>query len=129
MRSILASLAAAMAIGLVAVTGVACTGDSEVAQAADDAAIGIETGSMFVTIQNKAGAPLLDLTVEIQTAGAPFTHLVTRLEAGEKQDVSLNSFSSRDGTTFNLRLAKPRAVRVTATDLTSKKYEVRAPWK
>jgi hypothetical protein len=54
---------------------------------------------------------------------------VWRLEAAEKRDIAFSSFSSRDGTTFNLRLARPKVVHVTANDLTQKKYESQAPWK
>jgi hypothetical protein len=128
MRKILVCVAAVMALDIMAAFEVACSRDKETVQAAD-APIGIETSQMFVTIENRAGGPLLDLTIAIQTPGAAFTHLVRRLEAGQKQDVALSSFSSRDGTTFNLRFVRPRGVLVTATDLTSKKYEAQVSWK
>jgi hypothetical protein len=127
MRTILVCLSAVMASGIMA-SQVACSRDNEAVQAADTS-IGIETSPMFVTIENKAGGPLLDVTVAIQTPGPTYTSSVTRLEAGQKQELALSSFSSRDRTTFNLRLMKPRAVHVTATDLASKKYEAQAPWK
>jgi hypothetical protein len=128
MRTVVVCLVAATALNTVALSQIACSRDNEAVQAADTS-IGIETSQMFVTIENRAGAPLLDLTVAIQTPGAAFTHLIARLEAGQKQEVPLNSFSSRDGTSFNLRLSKPRAVRVNATDLTSKKHEAQVSWK
>ena len=130
MRSLLVCLAGVVVFGMVAVSQSACADDKETVQAAD-APVGIETGQMFVTIENRAGTPLLDLTIAIQPpAGAPpFTYLVSRLEGGQKRDVPLSSFSSRDGTTFNLRMVRPRSVRVTATDLVQKKYNVQAPWK
>ena len=127
MRTILVCLSAVMALGITA-SHVACSRDNEAVQAVDTS-IAIETSSMFVTIENKAGGPLLDLTVAIQTPGPTYTSSVTRLEAGQKQELPLSSFSSRDGATFNLRLMKPRAVHVTATDLASKKYEAQASWK
>ena len=108
----------------------ACARDHEVAEAASNAAIGIQTTQLFVTIENKAGTALMDLSAVIQAPGAPpYTHLITRLESGEKRDVPLSDFSSRDGTTFNLRMVRPRTVRVSAVDLTGKKYSVEAPWK
>jgi hypothetical protein len=128
MRRILVCLSAVIALGIMA-SEVACSRDNEAVQAADDSSIGIETSPMFVTIVNKAGGPLVDLTVAIQTPGPTYTSLVTRLEAGQKQELALSSFSSRDRTTFNLRLMKPKAVRVTATDLTSKKYDAQVSWK
>ena len=127
MRTIRVCLLAVIALGIM-VPEVACSRDNEAVQAADSS-IGIETGQMSVTIENKAGAPLLDLTVAIQTPGATYTHMVTRIEAGQKQELALGSFSSRDGTSFNLRLMRPRAVRVMATDLTNKKYEAQVSWK
>jgi hypothetical protein len=128
MRRILVCVAAVIALDTIAAFEIACSRDKETVQAAD-APIAIETSQMFVTIQNRAGGPLLDLTIAIQTPGTTFTHLVRRLEAGQKHDVSLSSFSSRDGTTFNLRFVRPKVVLVTATDLTSKKYESQVPWK
>lgn len=128
MRPLVLCVAGVMAFGVMALSEVACSQNTETVEAAD-ASIGIQTSQLFVTIENKSGAPLLDLRVAIQTSSAPYTYLVTRLESREKRDVSLSSFSSRDGTSFNLRLAKPRTVEVSATDLTNKKYESRVAWK
>ena len=128
MRSFLLCLAGVVALGVLPCSQAACAHDNEVVQAAD-APIGIETGQMFVTLENRTGGPLVDLLITIQTAGAPYTNRVWRLEAAEKRDIAFSSFSSRDGTTFNLRLARPKVVHVTASDLTQKKYESQAPWK
>jgi hypothetical protein len=122
-------VAEAIVVGVIALVGSACSGTQESVQAAN-APIGIQTDQMFITIENRAGLPLLDLKVAIQPAGAPaFTHLIWRLENGEKRPVSLSDFSSRDGTPFNLRLVTPKTVRVTATDVTSKPYDVQVPWR
>lgn len=118
----------ALAVAAVVVSCAACARDKDVVQAAD-ASIGIETSQMFVTLENRAGAPLLDLTTTIQTPAAPYTYLITRMEAGQKRDVPVSSFSSRDGTSLNLRLVRPRAVHVTAKDLTNKNYEAQVAWK
>jgi len=118
----------ALAVAAVAMSVAACARDKDVVQAAD-ASIGIETSQMFVTLENRAGAPLLDLTTTIQTPAAPYTYLITRMEAGQKRDVPVSSFSSRDGTSLNLRLVRPRTVRVTAKDLTDKHYEAQVAWK
>jgi hypothetical protein len=128
MRRILACFAAVTALGIVVSSETACARDHEAVQAAD-ASIGIETSQMFVTVENRAGAPLLDMTIAIRTPGAEFTHLVTRLEAGQKQDIPLSGFSSRDGTTFNLRFSRPRAVHASALDLTGKKIDAQVAWK
>jgi len=128
MRSMLLRAAGALALAALTFSQAACAQDKEIVQAAD-ASIGIETSQMFVTIENRAGTPLLDLTTTIQTPSAPYTYLMTRIEAGQKRDVPVNSFSSRDGTSLNLRLIRPRSVHATAKDLTGKSYDSQAPWK
>jgi hypothetical protein len=128
MRSTLLCAACALALAAAAASQMACSNDKEIVQAAD-ASIGIETSQMFVTIENRAGAPLLDLETTIQTPAAPYTYLITRIEAGQKRDVPVSSFSSRDGTSLNLRLVRPRLVHVTAKDLTNKSYDALVSWK
>src|SRR5438552_1990653 len=70
MRTILVCLSAVMALGITA-SHVACSRDNEAVQAADTS-IAIETSPMSVTIENKAGGPLLDVTVAIQTPGPTY---------------------------------------------------------
>ena len=122
-------LTAVMFAGAIATGLPACSSDSVNVQAAD-APIGVQTSQLSVVIENRSGAPLLNMSVGIVAVGVPpFTHLIARMEGAEKRDVSLSQFSSLDGTTFSLRQWKPKSVKVTATDLTNKKYEVQAPWK
>ncbi len=85
---------------------------------------------MFLTVQNMAGQPLLEVSIAIQPTGPrpPFTTRIGRLETGEKRDISFGDFSSRDGTRFGLRVARPREVSATAVDLVGKKYDVKVPW-
>jgi hypothetical protein len=119
----------AMAVVLCAVISAACNRDRETVQAANGP-IGVQTGQMFVTVENRAGTPLLDLQVLITTTGGPqYSHLISRMEGAESRDVSLNDFVGRDGTTFSLRMMHPRTVRVTAKDLTNKSYEVETAWR
>jgi len=121
------------AVGVVLLTAVAtsqaaCASDKETLQAAD-ASIGIETSQLFVTVENRSGGPLIDLSITVQTPSAPYSYLISRLEAGQKRDVAVSSFSSRDGTGLNLRMVTPRSVKATAKDLTNKSYDSQAPWK
>ena len=93
-------------------------------------AIVVQSSSLYVTVENRSGAPLLDLRVAINPAGVmTFTKTIGRLEAGEKRDLALGEFSARDGTTFNLRVVRPKMIGVTAADLLGKKYEVTTPWR
>jgi hypothetical protein len=112
----------------------ACSGNSvgEAVGTTGDgaAAINVVQSSMFLSVENQAGQPLTDIQVAIEAAGLmPFTTRVARLESGAKRDLSFGDFSGRDGTRFNTRIARPRAIRVTAADLVGKKYEVTVPWK
>lgn len=126
-RSILVSSLGGAALAAVLLAG--CARDREQVQAAENAAIGIETSQLFVTLENKAGVPLTDLDGPIVAVGSQrFTKRLDRLEDGQRQDVSLGDFSGRDGTTFNLRFNTPKSVEVKAIDLTSKKYDVVVPW-
>jgi hypothetical protein len=119
------SLALAGALGAIVI---ACSSDTPTTQG-DDASIDVQTGSFSVTLENKSGVPLIDLKVAILAGGVPYTHLVSRMEVAEKSELPLTAFSDRTGTTFNLRVMRPKTVTVTAKDLVSKEYKVDVPWK
>lgn len=93
-------------------------------------AIGVQTSASYVTIENRAGLPLLDVTVTVKsTSGVSFTKSLSRLESSAKRDLSLAEFRGNDGTTYSPQFHKAREVLVTATDLVGKKYDVAVPWK
>ena len=97
---------------------------------ATPAAIAVVTTSSFLTVENRAGLPLVDMEVTVKAAnGLSFSKSITRLETSAKRDLSLAELRANDGTTFNTRFHKPKDVVVTATDLIGKKYDVTAPWK
>lgn len=116
--------------GLAVAFAAGCARDHETVQAAANAPIGIQTGQMFVTVENKAGVPLTDLEVSIiAVSNQRFIKRLERLEDGDKRDVSLSDFTGMDNTTtFNLRFNKPKSVKVTAVDMTNRKYDVEVPW-
>jgi hypothetical protein len=128
MRSIFVCAIGVISLAAAMVSQAACASDKETLQAAD-ASIGIETGQLYVTVENRSGGPLVDLTLTVQTPAAPYTYMISRIEAGQKRDVPTSSFSSRDGTGLNLRLVRPRNVKATAKDLSNKPYDAVAPWK
>jgi hypothetical protein len=74
--------------------------------------------------------PLTDVNVAIVPVGGQteFKKFVGRMENAEKKDLALGGFYGRDGTTFNLRVVKPRLVRVTGNDLNGKNYSVETRW-
>jgi hypothetical protein len=93
------------------------------------APIAIQTSSLFVTVENHANQPLLNVKVALKPpSGTLFATTITRLETNEKRDLSISDFRSPDGTWFNLRMMRPKQVLVTANDLVDKKYEVTVPW-
>ena len=94
------------------------------------AAIGVVTSASFLTVENRAGLPLVDVEISLKaTNGLSFSKSISRLETSAKRDLSLAELRSNDGTTFNTRFQKPKEVVVKATDLVGKKYDVTVPWK
>ena len=97
---------------------------------ASPAAIGVETSASYVTIENRAGLPLVDVTVTVKsTSGIAFSKSISRLESGAKRELPLAELRGNDGTTFSPQFHRAREVVITATDLVGKKYDVAVPWK
>jgi hypothetical protein len=81
-----------------------------------------------ITVQNRTAQPLIDVSIAIKSGMLTFTDRVSRLEANERRPIRQGDFTSRDGTSFNLRVARPTAIAVTARDLTGKQFEATLPW-
>jgi hypothetical protein len=115
--------AAALALG-------ACSSGAPVQAQDGNAVIGIQTSQLSVEIVNRVGMPLTEVDVSIVPVGGAteFKKFVGRMENAEKKDIALGGFFGRDGTTFNLRVVKPRLVRVTGKDLNGKAYSVETRW-
>jgi hypothetical protein len=115
-------------IGLAGLALVGCSGS---AASDDQTLIGVETSQFSVVIENKVGMPLVDVQVAIVPVGGAtqFTKMAGRMENGEKRDLALGGFYGRDGTTFSLRVVRPKTVRVTAKDLNNKPIQIDVPWK
>ena len=92
--------------------------------------IGIVVSQMMVSVENKAGLALNNVSVAIEPVGGAtqFTSFIGRMENSSKKDIMLGSFGGRDGTPFNLRVVRPKLVRVTAEDINSIEYDIVAPW-
>ena len=93
------------------------------------AAIVVATSSSFLTVENRAGLPLVDIEVSLKANGLSFSKSISRLESSAKRDMSLGEFRSNDGTAFSPRFHTAKEVVITATDLVGKKYDVTVPWK
>jgi len=124
-------------IGVVQVLALAgstlMAGGCSEAGSADRAAnspLSVEVSQMFVTIRNTAGLPLTEVRITIVPFGRPteFTKFYGRIENSEKRDISLGDFNSRDGTRLDLRVVRPKAIRIKAQDVNGKTYDVELPW-
>ena len=82
----------------------------------------------IITVQNRTAQPLIDVSIAIKSGMLTFTDRVSRLEANERRPIRQGDFTSRDGTSFNLRVARPKTIAVTAKNLDGKQYETTLPW-
>jgi hypothetical protein len=126
-----ASIARAFTVLLIAtgaVSGCAEEGSAERTPPAD-APVLLEPSPAYVTFTNRAGLPLVDIRISIVPYGpTEFTRVVPRVENTAMRQIPVNEFRSRDGTVFNPRVTRARAVRLTAKDLNGKAYEIEMPW-
>lgn len=120
--SLAASALAACSPGPQAEAGSVATSGSE--------PLGISVSSTHLTVENRAGVPLLEGQILIVPRGVapPFTVPLPRIEGNQKRDIVLSDFRSRDGTPFRRGITRTRAVRIVATDITGKKYEQEVPF-
>lgn len=92
--------------------------------------IGVDTSSLYITIENRAGTPLSDVNVSLEGGGATtYTAHFPKMATGEKKDIPTAMLKGRDGSALNLVAVHPRQITVTGVDLFGKKYDVKAPWK
>src|SRR5262245_66075046 len=88
--------------------------------AADDpnAPVGITVSQTYLTIANRSGSAFADGQIELVPAGvlAPYRLQMPRIESGATRDVQFDLFSGAGGARFHRRVARMRAVRITATD-------------
>ena len=80
---------------------------------------GISVSSTYLTIENRAGVPIVDARIEITPRGVrpPFSTTVARIEGSAKHDVPFNQFRSKDGTPFQRGTVRARTLKITATDI------------
>lgn len=107
-----------------------CAEEGSAERAPADSPLLLEPSQSYVTFTNRAGLPLVEVRVSIVPYGpTEFTRVLPRVENSAKRQIPLNEFRSRDGTGFNLRVSRAKAVRVTAKDLNGKAYESEVPWR
>jgi hypothetical protein len=107
-----------------------CAGQGSAGGAGADSPVLLEISQGAVTFQNKSGQPLTDVTLVIVPYGpGEFTRLLSRVENTGRRQVPLTEFRGRDGTPFNSRVVRAKAVRVRAQDMSGKNYELEVPWR
>jgi hypothetical protein len=94
------------------------------------APVAITVSQIYITVENRTGAPLVGGDLEITQVGVrpPYRTALPRLEAGGKRDIMLSTFRATGGTPFNRGVARSRSVKVTAKDLAGKVYENEVPF-
>ena len=99
--------------------------------APEQALLRVEISRMFVTVENRSGFSLREMRIEIvpMTRTTDFSIIVPRMENGEKRDFPLGNFRGRDGTPFNLRVVRPKSLKVSGTDINNRTVQVEVPWK
>ena len=119
----------------------ACSGDGS-SQAGAPGAVGTSgqpafirvevTPALSITIENRAGRPLLNVNVSIKpVAGTTlYTTTVSRLEPSETRNLLFGHFRGPDGTPLSavLGFVRPKEITVTAVDRDGAKHEMTVPW-
>ncbi len=117
-----------IASGLLLVTVLGCSGGSG---ARGDEPIAVQTSSFGVNVENRSGARISDITIEIIPYSAATSYTVKHygLQSSEKRDFYLYNFRARDGMGLDLSVSRPKLVRVSATDFNGKPVKVEVPWR
>ena|SRR5438105_724869 len=129
-RRVVVPLVAAVALGSILT---ACSNSSASGAVGTsgqtDAFVLVDTSSPpVITIENRTAEPLIDVSLSIKGGILTFSDRISRLEANEKRPIRYGDFTSRDGTSFNLRVARPREVAVSARNLEGKTFDATLPW-
>ena len=96
-----------------------------------DEPIQVQTSQFSVSVENRCGTRISNVTVEIVPYGAATSYSANHygMQNLEKRDFFLNTFRARDGMALDLSVARMKLVRVSATDLNGKPIKVEVPWR
>jgi hypothetical protein len=127
-RRVLVPIVGAVALGSI-LTACSSGATGAVGTSGESGFVVLDTSSPpVITVENRTAQPLVDVTLAIKSGMLTFTNRVSRLEAKEKRPLRHSDFTSPDGTSFNLRVARPKQVAVTARNLEQKAFEATVPW-
>jgi hypothetical protein len=125
-----APLTITLAVIAAAVLAAGCSEQGSASQQADaNAPVLIETSQTSIAVQNRAGLPLTDVSVTlVPSGGIEFGKTLPRIENSERREIPLGDFRSRDGSRYNFRSMRPKMVRLRASDVAGKRYEIEVPF-
>jgi hypothetical protein len=127
-RSTRTSLLALALTGPLACTNAAV--DKAVGSANGASAVVVARAERGITVENRAGRPLLNirLVIEGRDTGTAFIYTLPTLDTGATREVPLTDFRSEDGTLFELGSTAAKQVKTTARDTLGNNYDVTTPW-
>jgi hypothetical protein len=84
----------------------------------------------FLTVENRSGVPIVEGEMQIVPRGVmpPFRTRLSRIEGTGRVELPYSQFYSRDGTPFRRGITRTRNVRLTATDVAGKKFDMEVPF-
>jgi nucleoid-associated protein YgaU len=90
----------------------------------------VQTLPSAVTVENRAGRPLLNVRVAIDAKGvlAPFVRTIPSIETGQTMTLALTDFRTEEGVALDSAATAPTQVTVRARDTLTNSYEVTARW-
>lgn len=119
------------ALCVVALVSWGCSGGGGTAETVSaDAPLLVETAQGIVKFQNRTGVTLQEVSISILPYGpGEFTRRLSRIENTGRRELAATEFRGRDGTPLNLRVTRPKLVRVKAQDSSGKSYDAEVSWK
>jgi hypothetical protein len=120
-------------LALALIGQLACT------NAAVDKAVGTTTGTSTVlvtrgerglTVENRAGRPLLNIRLEIlgRVNSTVFIYTLPTLDTAATREIPFDDFHAEDGTIFEPGSSAVEEVKTTARDTLGNSYAVTMPW-
>ena len=111
----------------------ACSGPAvreAIGTGAEATPVVVHTSESAVSVENRAGRPLLNvrLAIDVTGAPAPFVRVVPTIDPGQTMTVPLTDFRSEEGVALDPAAAAPTQVTVRARDTLTNSYEVAATW-
>jgi hypothetical protein len=120
-------------VALPVLAQLACTNtavDKAVGTANGASSIAVARGERGVTVENRAGRPLLNIRLEVQVRdnGAPFLYVLPTLDAGGSREIPYADFHTEDGTLLDAGSVAATEIKTTARDTLANSYNVAVPW-